>query len=276
MVALHWPSWIAVVLTTASLIATPGSASSQAPSDTPVDAAAFVFDLLGNWHLSESFEVRAGLDDRLVVPATCQPDGEHALIELARTAEAEEAFLFVPSECLWIEIGYDESALAVSTDREEIRKLTHRFRRTVLYHIHPGRPSDALEYFPAYGDLLNALILSPGIGFDADEEVRHRAVTARGVIDYGFVRTDATDGLIERMRATGLAAYLAENFLFLYATAPRETSYYDAVMACSAGIGSAPDRLAECFPMDVGEFRLEYRMLDDPVAQTATLPEMLP
>lgn len=249
----------ALVLAPAWLAVTTSDARPQDSATEAAKAASFGAELSDDWFVSDRFEVRAGLEERLVVQSVCELDGERALTELAMTATTEEAFLFVPSECLWIEIGQGETPHSVSTDLNEIRHLAHLFGKTVIYHIHPGRPALAREYFPAYGDLLNALILSPGIGHGEETEIRHRAVTALGVIDYGFSRTDAIEALLATMHDTGLSAFVPENMLLLYATGPRAAQYYDAVVACNTGISSAPDRLRECFPMGVGEFRLEFR-----------------
>lgn len=214
---------------------------------------------LAEGSLVDWFETRAGLDDRLVVSAICETEGERALIELAGALVLEEAFVFVPSDCLWIEIGYDESDVSVLTDLEDIQRLSRAFGPIAVYHIHPGRPADARRYFPAYGDLLNAMILSPGLRPQGMAEIRHRAVTSRGIIDYGFVQNEATEALIERMRATGLGTHIGPNLLLLYGGPARADLYYEAVRECDERIVGNPEHLTACFPMAVGEFLLDFR-----------------
>jgi len=225
----------------------------------PVGRATIATGLPGAARFANKFEARVGLDERLVVSAMCETEGERALIELADSLILEEAFAFVPSECLWIEIGYDESDHSVATDLDDVHRLARTFGPINIYHIHPGRPADAQRFFPSYVDLLNAIILSPGPRLQGTPEIRHYAVTSRGIINYGFKKNEATEALIERMQATGLGDHIGSNLLLLFGGSARSELYYNAVRECDERILGDPERLAACFPMAVGEFTLDYR-----------------
>jgi hypothetical protein len=195
----------------------------------------------------------------MVLSETCEAEGERELVALSATAATEEAYLFVPELCAWLDVGHSERPDAVRIDVETVDWAAGRFPEIALYHIHPGPPAAAAGYFPAYSDLVAAMLLdtprAPGrIGL-----LHHRAVSAAGVIDYAFRPSEETTALIAHMIETGLSGHLRENLALIYSAPERVDAYLDAIRTCARHAPAIADRPAQCFPLTVGEFTLTYR-----------------
>jgi hypothetical protein len=196
---------------------------------------------------------------RMVVQGKCEGAGERELRSLARRAELEEAFAFLPDHCLWVEIGLDQTSSSVRLERGIIDELVERFRRVTIYHIHPAS-FDSAGHFPAYSDLIGSILINGRYLRDLDVEIGHRAVTPYGTFHYGFEASDRGLQLIEVIFNTGLGAFAGENLVIGYADPEHEAQYYAAIQRCSAA-GSAT--AAACFPMRASDFVLDFRRHDD-------------
>ena len=108
--------------------------------------------------LAEENTLRVNIanDSRLVVRLT-EAEGIKVIVELAQQSYLEEAWLYVPSLEIWVEIGSEECLTdhrsAVRIDVEYLERILEVQGLVKLYHFHPEEfcvPRDAS------GDFLNA------------------------------------------------------------------------------------------------------------------------
>src|SRR3546814_19907745 len=71
--------------------------------------------------ISDHLVVNVDASLRQVVPQKCQIDGEIELTTLSSVSTLEESFVFIPSLCLWLESGFNETATSVSLISDERR-----------------------------------------------------------------------------------------------------------------------------------------------------------
>lgn len=200
----------------------------------------------------------AGSERRLVAPNKCEAEGEAELTRLARNRPVEEAFAFLPLDCIWIEIGVKKMRLTVQVERALIRQIVDHARVVVLYHTH-GEAEGGGFSFPAYSDMLSMLVLDGPYMNDPRIDLRHRAVSASGVIEYRYTPSKAGLRTIERIISTGLGSFLGENLALSYATAGHLEEYLAAIRLCLAKEPIPQGRQQECFPLAAGDFVLEFR-----------------
>jgi hypothetical protein len=231
-----------------------------------------VFDALGlpgtEVFIAENLAVDTDPARRMVVQRKCEGAGERELRSLARSAELEEAFAFLPDHCLWVEIGLDQTSSSVRLERGVIDELVERFRRVTIYHIHPAS-FDSAGHFPAYSDLIGSILINGRYLRDLDVEIGHGAVTPYGTFHYRFEASDRGLQLIDVIFSTGLGAFAGENLVIGYADPEHEALYYGAIQRCAAG-GSAP--AAACFPIRASDFVLDFERHDDVEAVNSVDP----
>lgn len=196
---------------------------------------------------------------RLIVPDKCEAEGEADLRKMAARDSLEESYVFVPSLCLWIEVGQEETRTRVRFDPEFIGALLNEFPMVIFYHTQPAAPADLAGYFPAFTDLTSAILLNLDYSPDNWERVIHRVVTPAGTIEYAFVPRPDTARLIEHIERTGLGDFVSQNVAYVYASEATRRRYYSAILDCRRRIDGDAARLGDCFPMTVGDFVLEYR-----------------
>lgn len=201
--------------------------------------------------------VSAGGDHRPVVLHTCEAEGEAALARLAQTAALEEAFAFVPELCAWIDVGSAQEPRSVRVDRQLLDDLAMAFGRIAIYHIHPRSSDERALYFPAYADLLGVILINARHRTHPTVEIRHRAVTPLGAIEYSYHPSERADEILAVIDRTGLAAFAGENLSMAYRGPDEERLYYDAVRDCIDGNAESPS--SGCFPLVAGDFHLELR-----------------
>ncbi len=211
--------------------------------------------------LSTLLRISAAPEERLIVPDTCEADGERELIRMAVGGAVEEAFAFLPSLCLWIDVGFDQTPTTIRIDRRMVDALARGHRRVVVYHTHPGAPARVVGYLPAYLDLIGAVLVNARYHDAPDVEIRHRAVTSIGVLEYMFRPSEAARRALDAIHRSGLGDFAGENLSLIYRAAAHEAQYYAAARACEAESGGRLDRFAGCFPMMAGDFVLEFRGL---------------
>jgi hypothetical protein len=200
---------------------------------------------------------------RLVVPNKCEEAGEQELQLLARAANLEEAFAFVPDHCMWIEIGLDQTSLSVRIERAVIDSLVESFGRIVVYHVHSSAAGEAVGYLPGYTDLIGAVLINGRYLVDGGVEILHRAATPAGIFQYAFKPSEAGARLVELIFSSGLGRFAGENLLLSYAGPKHEREYHDAVRRCPAlSMAEGAPPLGTCFPMRAGDFVLQYREPD--------------
>jgi hypothetical protein len=214
--------------------------------------------------VADRLQLNLDQSPRIIVPGKCRDKGEGELRALAASATAEEAYAFVPRLCTWIEIGHSETAISVRLDDALVDQLVQCHQKVALYHIHPSREGGILEHLPAYVDMLVAVLIQ-GKFFDQPfVSVSHHAVSARGAYDYSLVLSDRTRNLVETMKTSGLGDAVSENLVYEFARSSQRRKYYDAIRACGERRRPEAGDPASCFPMQAGDFVLEFRSFADP------------
>ena len=195
---------------------------------------------------------------RLIVPGKCADEGERELRQLASDSALEESFVFLPSRCLWIELGFDESPVSVRSEADIVLSLAIRHEPIVIYHTHVRTHTDTTGGFPAYRDLVGSILLGGDQPLTDGRPIVHRAVTAEGVFEYSVLLTPDVIELIQAIKSSGLEGKIAQNLAYLFATASYERKYYDLVRYCTQNGGQAKRLGTECFPMNSHPFILKY------------------
>lgn len=209
--------------------------------------------------ISERLVIDTTPGRRLVVPDKCEDAGERELLGLARTGALEEAFAFIPGLCTWIDLGVDQTASTVRVDRRLIDELVAAFGSLIVYHTHRGAGDGIVTFFPAYSDLIGAVLINSRYLDDRTIEIRHRAMTPDGLLEYSFHPSDRARRIIEIISSSGLGRFAGENLSLAYAGAERQDEYHRAVRRCAARSTDAADGFTVCFPLRVGDFIVDYR-----------------
>jgi hypothetical protein len=234
-------------------------AKSEAPAFDPAALTAALNQFTGQVEFSDRLQVNLSRSSRVVAPNKCQKEGEAELRELAASAASEEAYVFIPPLCVWVETGYNETERSVSLETAIVDRLVNIYSKVILYHIHTVSPEDTLWDFPAYADMLVVVLVNASYLDDPFVSVIHHAVTAGGTFNYSFVVSQETKQLIERMRATGLADFVPDNLAYEYARNVHRRKYYDSVSECVQRLPYSNRDLSTCFPMQAGVFVLTHR-----------------
>jgi hypothetical protein len=251
-----------VLAATTSLAAAPSPRAE--PAFDPASLTCALEDLEERVEVADRVQLNLDQSSRIIVPGKCQEEGEGELRALAASAAAEEAYAFVPALCTWIEIGHSETAISVRLDDALVDQLVQCHQNVALYHIHPGQEGEILEHAPAYVDML-VVVLIQGKFFDQPfVSVSHHAVSARGAYDYSFVLSERTRNLVGTMKTTGLGDAVSENLVYEFARSSQRRKYYDAIRACGERRRPEAGDPASCFPMQAGDFVLEFRSFTDP------------
>jgi hypothetical protein len=245
-------------LTAMILAASLSYANSDPPVSTDFERLAGGITLGSDFKVADKLTVNPDPSYRIVVPDKCQEQGEVELIRLVEFVKLEEAFAFIPSLCLWVETGFNETGKTVRLDTNLVAAILQSHPEIILYHIHPGRPRDVTGYFPAYSDLIGSVLIDAGFLSDPNVSISHRAITVRGLIDYAFVATEETERLLKKMKQTGLGAFVSQNLAYEYTRGAHEQRYYKAVRNCVRLSNGAPENLSACFPMKADDFILQY------------------
>lgn len=197
---------------------------------------------------------------RLVVSGKCEKDGELELSRLAQTSEVEEAFVFIPDRCTWIDVGIAQTPSSVIIERGVIDDLVAAFGRVVIYHIHPRANDESTLYLPAYSDLLAVVLINSRYIEDSGVEILHRAVTPFEIFEYSFRPSGDMERARQAIFGSGLTKFAGENLLFSYTGSERESEYYEAIHGCPAVADGTDSQIGPCFPMQAGDFVLERRI----------------
>ncbi len=211
--------------------------------------------------IETNLEVNRHSKFRLIIPNKCKTQGEIELRELAATGMFEESYVYVPSLCLWIEVGYNETRSGVNLDSTLITRLTEDFDQLVIYHIHVGVPLQISGYFPAYRDLVSLILMNAKFFRQPQTQISHQVVIESGVIEYLFRLSQSTNHLINKFTQTGLEHVVAQNLAYFYARDKYKKRYYAKVHECEHLVDGDQKSLSDCFPMKSDDFRLIYRKL---------------
>lgn len=196
---------------------------------------------------------------RLVVPDKCESQGQ-AELERLTEASVEESFVFIPSHCMWIEVGYGETGTGVRLDAPFISRLLLSFDTLIVYHTHVVSTAAVAGYFPAYRDLLGVLLINGPVLRNSSYQIFHRAVTRVGIFEYRFEMSPSIDQLLVTLVGSGLGDFVAQNLAYLYSGGDREVGYNLMVTDCGRRAAEDASRLGDCFPMRVGNFELRFQL----------------
>jgi hypothetical protein len=246
----------------------------QAESSDPIsynlDSISALHSGPRGYRVSTELQVNRDSSFRLVVPDKCEESGEIELKRLAQNSLVEESYAFIPSLCLWIETGHNETSKTVRLDTRFIYDLVKDYPSIIIYHIHAGTPVEITEYFPAYSDLVGLVLVNGKFLKNPQVKIDHRAMTSRGMIDYSLVITPETERLLEKLVQTGLEDFVAQNLAYEFARNTHRQNYYDAVRNCTHQSSGTLESLVNCFPMRADDFVLRFRTVADYVVTEST------
>lgn len=129
-----------------------------------------------------------------------QEQGERQLDRLARTAETEDAWIYLAANSLWIDVGEDASFTYVYINIDPVRPLLAKLdgteARVYLYHIHPRSILPAgMIYPPNANDIYAEANLRRAL-----RQRYHATLVARVFDGYGRWAYEVTDGFEESLR----------------------------------------------------------------------------
>ncbi len=208
--------------------------------------------------VSSSMSVNADPAYHIIVPNKCKTMGESELLELSKTSSIEESFVFIPKLCIWIESGLDESPISVRPDTGLIEHLKLLFNDIIIYHMHVGWPVTVEAYFPAYSDLVSLVILNAYDFYTGESQIRHRAVTTRGIIEYAFLGTPKTEMIWKKMARLKMQAYAAQNLAYEFSRNKHVAAYYAQLKNCQLITTGQPQNIEQCFPLRFSGFLLTF------------------
>ena len=65
------------------------------------------------------------------------------------------------------------------------------------------------------------------------------------------------------MKEVGLGEFIAQNLAYVFSTKPHIERYYKAIKTCEDLELRTEADFAECFPMDLGSFKLHFRTIGE-------------
>lgn len=208
--------------------------------------------------VSSSMAINADSTYRMIVPNKCKTAGESELLELTKISSIEESFVFIPKLCIWVESGMDESPISVRPDTGLIEHLKLLFNDIIIYHMHVGWPAAVEAYFPAYSDLVSLVILNAHDFYAGKSQIRHRAVTTRGIIEYAFLGTPKTGMIWKKMTRLEMQVYAAQNFAYEFSRSKHVIAYYAQLKSCQLITTDKPQNIEKCFPLRFSGFLLTF------------------
>lgn len=199
---------------------------------------------------------------RLVVADKCEEEGERELQRIAYDSELEESYVFLPSKCIWIELGSEETSTTVRSDASFVMSLVSNHEPIIVYHTHVGSQSEQSGGFPAYQDLIGSILIGGDVPLIEGRPIVHRAVTVDGIFEYSLLLTPEVSKLISTLGDTGLKGYVAQNLAYIYSGRAYREAYYKAVKSCLHSGDFRDNSGSDCFPMYSFPFRLNYPTAD--------------
>ena len=199
---------------------------------------------------------------RVIVPDKCAEDGELELRQMTSDGDIEEAYVFLPSRCLWIELGFDETATSVRPDAELVALLVSHHEPIIVYHTHLRAQTESFVEFPAYKDLIASILLGGDLPLIEGRPIVHRAITGRGTFEYSLTLTHDIIELIATLKQSGLEGFIAQNLAYVFAGSRYEDAYYESIAVCARDEMSEEAPSPNCFPMSLQPFTMNYQRAD--------------
>jgi hypothetical protein len=238
------------------------------PVSGPADAAPAYSDIVAalgqdirELEIGSTLRGNANAGTRLLVPEKCEKEGEAEAYNYALSGDVEEAFLFIPGLCLWIEIGYDKTRDRVRLDSDFISAVLNQYTSSMIYHVHPRGMESLEENLPSFADFITLALINATRMWNPDFDIKHRIVTRLGVAEYEFADREKAKSLLEYYRKTGLEDFEAQNLAYEYMRPQYRRSYSSEVERCKEYRGSIQQKLAGCSPIRTEAFIVTFRSL---------------
>lgn len=209
--------------------------------------------------ISDHLVVNVDASLRYVSPQKCQIDGEVELSALSAISALEESFIFVPSMCIWIEAGYNETERSVSLDETLLYAVARQYGNVAVYHIQPGRRPSVVNYFPSYRDFISMVLIDAQFLQEPNIAIAHRAVTEYAVFDYRFADWPGVLRRAEIYEAKGLGRYVGQNLAYEFNREKYLRDYAVQVAVCVERVQDLPARITECRRVATELFVLDIR-----------------
>ncbi len=201
---------------------------------------------------------------RVVVTNKCEFDGEAELLQLSRSSHVEEAYIFVPETCTWIEVGHRETSQNVYLDEIFIQAQLEQQSTVIFYHIQPGNRSDFNTYFPSYRDLVTLTLINADYIWKPYKKILHRIVTPIGIVEYEFANTTQIINLMDKFRNGGLRGFESQNLSYEILRSKYQDEYYKKIRDCQRRDGMIGDKVIWCYPIHTTAFSLKFRAISEP------------
>lgn len=197
-------------------------------------------------------------ETRLLVPEKCEKEGEAEVYRYALIGDVEEAFLFIPGLCLWIEIGYEKTGDRIRLDSDFISAILNQYASFMIYHVHPRGTENLEENLPSYVDFTTLALINATRIWSSDFDIRHRIVTRLGMVEYEFSYVEKVKSLLEYYRKTGLEGFEAQNLAYEYMRPHYRRAYYAEIERCKEYRGSIQQKLVRCSPIRTEAFIVTF------------------
>ncbi len=196
---------------------------------------------------------------RLVIPDKCEKEGEFELHHLASSAGLEESYILIPTLCLWIEVGYNETRIGVRLDLKFINAVMNQYSDLTFYHIHPGDLPDLENHFPSYKDLITLVLLNARSVWKPKVIIKNRLITILGAMEYKFSNKSKVEYFMNKYRKIGLRGYEAQNLAYEYMRPKYRNDYYTKIKNCKLYSGTIQQKIIKCSPIKTKAFTLIFR-----------------
>lgn len=210
----------------------------------------------------EKLAVNRRVDTRLLVSNKCEKDGERELYALASASPVEESYIFIPSSCLWIEVGFDEHPTSVRLDEHLVEAISRWHPSVILYHIQPDASLGISNLFPSYRDLISLVLFNALAVLNSAPEIRHRIVTSLGVVQYEFSDRLRVRQMMRKYRELGLHGYETQNLAYEFMRARYRNEYISQVRKCASHAGTLREKMIRCSPIRTTAFEFSFRPIN--------------
>ena len=196
---------------------------------------------------------------RIVALDKCRTVGEIELLEATEFSEFEEAYVFLPDHCLWIEVGTNETAKSVRLEFQLIQRLIDQGLTVTIYHTHVGKRSEFLTHFPAFSDFVLMAMVNAAVANREDLKITYKAITTIGMFEYGLSNRHKLRAFVEHLKATGLGKDIEQNVAYTYYSSERRSEYISAIDACRNDFSPILNSDKGCFPIQTSDFVLDFK-----------------
>ncbi|MFW6283497.1 MAG: hypothetical protein ACOC1P_05605 [Minisyncoccales bacterium] len=173
-----------------------------------------------------------------------QPEGLKRLVELSKQSDYEDAWIFIPEEKLWVEIGLESKVSpgkrTVSLDRDLLDKYLREYNSVAIYHTHPvfenlpEREKRRVAITPTFNDLASSIFTSEKFHKNHSYgSITHGICSPYGVTEYYLKDKDKLkidDVISEHKEMIDFfyqVSYRDEDIMFFHSTPSFELRHFD-------------------------------------------------